>query len=132
MRGESELGLRAKNYIQADEAVPDELTAHIAVDLLKNTRASPPCPLPARLAKLPLTHCPSSSALVCPRVRPQSCRAGAAQTGWLLDGFPRTREQAHILAEAKLQPHVMLMVDVPGRRGCLYPPPASRAPIQAA
>merc|ERR1711937_775804 len=36
-----------------------------------------------------------------------------AQAGWLLDGYPRSKDQADALEEAEIRPEVFLLLEVP-------------------
>ena len=36
-----------------------------------------------------------------------------AQAGWLLDGYPRSKDQADALEEANIRPQVFLLLEVP-------------------
>ena len=47
--------------------------------------------------------------LVCKRLLQSDCR----ERGWLLDGFPRTTVQAHVLAKHKLVPNRCVLLEVP-------------------
>jgi adenylate kinase len=91
--GQTELGLRAKRYMDAGDLVPDELILAMVRDRLEQDDA---------------------------------------QDGFLLDGFPRTREQAQALDEQLRglgrRPTAVLLLDVPdeevvrrlsGRRMCV-------------
>ena len=71
----SELGLRAKAYMDHGDTVPDDVLVLIMVDYLNQDTLQ--------------------------------------KSGWLLDGWPRTLSQASALRDAKLQPHVFLVIDVP-------------------
>jgi adenylate kinase len=71
----SELGLKAKEYMDAGKLVPDELIINVIIDRLKQN------------------DCESN--------------------GWLLDGFPRTKEQADALHKAGLECDCFLLLDVP-------------------
>lgn len=36
----------------------------------------------------------------------------AQQTGWLLDGYPRSADQAEAIEEADIRPDVFILIDV--------------------
>ena len=36
----------------------------------------------------------------------------AQQTGWLLDGYPRSADQAEAIEEAGIRPDVFILIDV--------------------
>lgn len=52
--------------------------------------------------------------LVCQRLLQSDCRS----KGWILDGFPRTREQAQALASFKLIPNRCIMLDLKDDDAC--------------
>src|ERR1700744_97883 len=93
VKEETELGLTAKEYMDAGDLVPDDLIVAMAAERL---------------------------------------REDDAQDGFILDGFPRTLDQAHALDEQLAQMGrrvtAALLIDVPddevirrlsGRRGCV-------------
>lgn len=46
-------------------------------------------------------------------VKSRLAQQDAAENGWLLDGYPRSAEQAEAIAAAGIQPDLFLLVDVP-------------------
>ena len=44
----------------------------------------------------------------------------AQQTGWLLDGYPRSADQAEAIEEAGIRPDVFILIDV-GSEPCVIP-----------
>ena len=72
---ESEVGLQAKELMEAGKLVDDELI----------------------------------TAIVLERLEQEDCK----ESGWLLDGFPRTKAQADALVEAGYIPDSFLLLDVP-------------------
>ena len=90
------------------------------------------------------------NSVVVEMVKSRLAQRDAAENGWLLDGYPRSAEQAEAIAAAGIAPDLFLLVDVPdddlvervtGRRldpvtGEIYhlkfrPPPAGDAEIAA-
>jgi len=71
----TEVGLKAKNYMESGQLVPDDVIIGIVKD---------------RLAEEDCEKC-----------------------GWLLDGFPRTEQQAKALSAAGIEPNSVLYLDVP-------------------
>jgi adenylate kinase len=81
----TELGTSAKAHMDKGEVVPDELL------------------LPVVIAGL--TERGDGGA--------RGGATGEVEGGWLLDGFPRTAEQAQALKDAGIMPDVLLVLDVP-------------------
>lgn len=90
------------------------------------------------------------NSVVVDMVKSRLAQKDAAENGWLLDGYPRSAEQAEAIAAAGVEPDLFLLVDVPdddlvervtGRRldpvtGEIYhlrfrPPPAGDAEVAA-
>lgn len=71
----TEVGLKAKSYMESGQLVPDDVIIGIVKD---------------RLAQEDCEKC-----------------------GWLLDGFPRTEEQAKALRSAGIEPNSVVFLDVP-------------------
>mmetsp|Transcript_23464 Transcript_23464/g.21337 ORF Transcript_23464/g.21337 Transcript_23464/m.21337 type:complete len:281 (-) Transcript_23464:24-866(-) len=71
----TDLGIKAKAFMDAGQLVPDDLIIDV----------------------------------ICDRLKQQDC----IESGWLLDGFPRTRAQAEALSSAGLIPDSFLLLDVP-------------------
>ena len=70
----TEAGLKAKEYMDRGDLVPNE----VVVTMVKERLSQPDC-----------------------------------SKGWLLDGYPRSEEQAEALIESGIQPDLFLLLDVP-------------------
>ena len=57
-------------------------------------------------------------------VKNRLAQPDAQEHGWLLDGYPRSPEQAEAIEEAGIRPDVFILIDVRARCSCM--PAASR------
>lgn len=57
-----------------------------------------------------ITH--SGAVQVVEMVKDRLSQDDAQQTGWLLDGYPRSADQAEAIEEAGIRPDVFILIDV--------------------
>ena len=69
-----------------------------------------PCSTTTRVMHAYLDH--SEAVQVVEMVKERLSQDDAKQTGWLLDGYPRSADQAEAIEEAGIRPDVFILIDV--------------------